>query len=168
MITPSGDGIALREVTPADRAFLEDVYASAREAELAPVPWSPGEKRTFLDSQFALQDEAYRRRFPPEAFLVIEEQGAPIGRVVLAELDAGELRIADIALLPAHRGRGIGSSLIRDVIAEGEHRGVPVSLHVERWNPAWRLYERLGFVEVSEAGAYVLLRRLPARVAPPS
>ncbi len=48
-------------------------------------------------------------------------------------------------------------------MAEASQRGLAVTLHVERWNPAWRLYERLGFAEEPSeddgGGAYVKLRR---------
>ena len=55
----------------------------------------------------------------------------------------------DIALLPDHRGRGIGARLLRDVLHEATAAGLPVRLSVERSNPARSLYERLGFRTVA-------------------
>jgi hypothetical protein len=42
-----------------------------------------------------------------------------------------------------------------------------LSIHVERFNPALRLYERLGFREVEDKGVYLLMQRVPdqARVS---
>jgi GNAT superfamily N-acetyltransferase len=46
-----------------------------------------------------------------------------------------------VAVLPAHRGKGIGSSLLERLL-----QGVPLtSLSCDPQNPAWRLYLRLGF-----------------------
>ena len=75
----------------------------------------------------------------------------------------------DIALLPAFRGRGIGSALITGLFAEADGALLPVRIHVEHANPAQRLYQRLGFAFAGEAGGvYRLMERPPrasARVA---
>lgn len=50
------------------------------------------------------------------------------------------------AVLPGHRGRGIGKALLGALQREARHRGIDrLSLSVERDNPAIALYERLGF-----------------------
>jgi ribosomal protein S18 acetylase RimI-like enzyme len=69
----------------------------------------------------------------------------------------GEIRLVDIALLPEHRGRGIGGALLRGLLDEGAVSGRRVSMHVERSNPALRLYERLGFERVKDDGIYWLM-----------
>jgi ribosomal protein S18 acetylase RimI-like enzyme len=78
----------------------------------------------------------------------------------------------DIALAPAYRGRGIGSGLLRSLIAEAQASARKLSIHVESNNPARRLYERLGFRVAGEHGVYVLLERAPVeslcRVSGPS
>ncbi|GAA2799369.1 hypothetical protein GCM10010441_25480 [Kitasatospora paracochleata] len=51
-----------------------------------------------------------------------------------------------IGIDAAHRGRGVGTLLIRRLLAEARAAGVErVSLSVERDNPAARLYRREGF-----------------------
>lgn len=67
----------------------------------------------------------------------------------------------DIALLPPHRGRGVGSALLAALTAEAEAAGKPLTIHVERFNPALRLYQRLGFAAVEDKGVYLLLRWSP-------
>jgi len=57
------------------------------------------------------------------------------------------------AVLPAHRGRGIGSALIRALEAEARDRGIGrLSLSVERDNRAAALYRRLGFKPLAREG----------------
>ena len=72
-----------------------------------------------------------------------------------------EIRLVDIALLPEHRGGGVGSAILHEILAEGKAAGKPVTIHVERFNPALRLYERLGFVPIEERGPYLLMQRAP-------
>ena len=151
-------GVTLRNVVAADREFLLDLYATTREDELAPVPWTDDEKAAFLELQFDAQAAAYQGAFPDGEFLLVLVDGEPAGRLYLGALP-GELRLIDVALLPGHRGRGIGTALMESVLRRADRDGVEVRLHVEPWNPAKRLYERLGFETVELRGIYELMRR---------
>lgn len=94
--------------------------------------------------QFEAQDRHYRAHFPDARFDVIERGGVPIGRLYV-DRSAEAIHILDIALLTEHRDAGAGSALLRDLRAEASASGRCVTIHVERTNPARRLYERLGF-----------------------
>jgi ribosomal protein S18 acetylase RimI-like enzyme len=153
-----------RPTVAADRAFLGDLYASTRADELAPVPWSAEQKRAFLDQQFELQDRYYRAQYAGADFDLLLDRDIPVGRLYVAR-SAAEIRVIDISLAPAARGRGYGTHLLRELLAESDATGVAVVMHVERFNPARRLYERLGFRVQGEYGPYDLMMRAPARVA---
>jgi len=86
--------------------------------------------------------------------------GYPIGRFYVAHLPE-EIRILDIAMLPEYRNAGIGTKLLEDLISESEASAKPSSIHVERFNPALRLYERPSFRKVSDKGVYLLMERAP-------
>lgn len=152
------EAIALRPITEGDEAFLRELYGSTRAEELAPVPWSEEQKRAFLDMQFRAQTIHYQKHYGDGEFLIIEERGESIGRLLLHRTPS-EIRIIDISLMPEHRGRGVGTKLLRDVLAEGEASNRQVSIHVEHFNPAKRLYERLGFRYVETNGVYDLMIR---------
>jgi ribosomal protein S18 acetylase RimI-like enzyme len=92
---------------------------------------------------------------------VILVGGEPAGRLYVARWPE-ELRIVDIALLPAFRGRGIGTGLLRSLMEEADAADRPLTIHVEAGNPARSLYERLGFEVAEDRGVYLFLRRPPA------
>ncbi|MGH8603206.1 MAG: GNAT family N-acetyltransferase, partial [Gammaproteobacteria bacterium] len=77
----------------------------------------------------------------------------PVGRLYLARWPS-EIRIVDLALLPAHRNAGIGTRILSDLLAEAGRAGKPVRIHVEKLNPALRLYERLAFTRIADKGVY--------------
>lgn len=155
---PSGPSVSLRPIQLSDVPFLFDLYAGTRAAELAQVDWTAEQKHAFLSHQFDAQRRAYADTYGEADFFVVLCDGAPAGRLYLARWSA-EIRIVDIVLLPDYRGRGIGSGLIRDVQEQAAAAGQAVSIHVERFNPAKRLYERLGFRLAAERDAVYLLMR---------
>lgn len=159
-LTAPATGLELRPATADNREFLLAVYSSTRADELSLVPWTEPQKAAFVASQFDAQDAYYRQIYPNAEFLVVMKDDVRVGRLYLAHLD-DEIRIIDIALLPEHRGGGIGSRLLADVITEADAIGLAVRLHVEPWNPAKRLYERLGFRSIAEQGFYLLMERAP-------
>ena len=153
--------VVLRPLGDADRAFLAQVYASTRADELATVPWTDEQKAAFLGHQFEAQDAHYRRHYGDATFDVIEVDGEPAGRLYVHR-GPREIRIVDVALTPPYRGRGLGTRLLRGVIAEAEESGRRLSIHVEVHNPARRLYERLGFRPAGDGnGVHLLMERAP-------
>jgi len=157
--------LTFRPIRPDDEAFLFQVYASTRAEELAPLPWDESQKTAFLRMQFDAQHRYYQAQFPQAAFAVILRDGRPAGRLYV-ERRPDEVRIIDIALLPEHRRAGLGSSLLKDLLAEADRAGQPIRIHVERFNPALRLYHRLGFTQVGDTGVYFLLERRPGVTGP--
>jgi ribosomal protein S18 acetylase RimI-like enzyme len=125
------------------------------------VPWDDAAKEAFLRMQFSAQDRWYHEQTPDASYQVVLVDGEPAGRLYV-DRRADEIRIVDISLLPEYRGRGIGSALLGDVLAEADAARKRVSIHVERFNRALGLYERLGFAQVEDQGVYLLLERAPS------
>ncbi len=63
-----------------------------------------------------------------------------------------------VAVLPEHRGRGVGTSLMKRLLSEASALFPAVSLSVSAENPARRLYERLGFETLEVRGGHPLMR----------
>lgn len=147
-------GMALRHEGEGDKPFLARLYVSTRWEELALSGWSDEQKAAFLLQQFGFQDLHYTRYYPGAVRAILLDREEPVGRLYLSGM-ADELRIVDVSILPSHRGRGIGTALLRTVFEQGRERRQPVTIHVEVFNTgARRLYDRLGFVEVGGDGVH--------------
>jgi ribosomal protein S18 acetylase RimI-like enzyme len=156
--------VTLRPATDADLDFMHRLYATTREDELRQVSWTDEQKAAFVSQQFHAQHQYWHENYTDTSWDVVVLDGEPIGRLYVARWP-DDIRIVDIALMPEHRGGGVGTRLLRDIMAEGDASGRKVSIHVEIFNPARALYERLGFVQAQERGVYLLMERLPAAVA---
>lgn len=154
-------GITLRAIGDNDRPFLERLYASTREAEMRMTGWNDAQQSIFLQSQFAAQQRAYLA-YPDAEFLLICHDGVPAGRIYVQTLP-DRLHVIDICLLPASRGAGVGTALMRAVIAAADACARDVGLYVETSNRALAWYRRLGFDVVGQKGFHLQMRRVQSR-----
>jgi GNAT superfamily N-acetyltransferase len=153
--------LSFRPIGPEDMEFLARLYRSTREDELAMLAdWTEEQKDAFLRQQFQAQHAYYHEHYVGAEFLLILLDEQPAGRLYIHRRPE-EIRLMDIALLPEHRNDGLGTKLVRDLLAEGEASGKPVTIHVEIYNPAMRLYQRLGFKPIADRGVYHLLEWRP-------
>src|SRR5207248_3759437 len=160
-ITSRGDSaITLRPAHVEDEGFLYAVYAGTRTDELALLSWDQAQKDAFLTMQFTAQHLHYHTCYADADFQLVLLNGRPVGRLYVARR-ADEILVIDIALLPDYRNAGIGTFLLTDLLAEASQAGKPVRLHVEPWNRARHLCERLRFRRIAEHGLYWLMEWLP-------
>jgi GNAT superfamily N-acetyltransferase len=136
--------------------------APMKAADVRTRPAGPGDREFFFSTRRVMfrayvdrlsgWDDAEQRATAEEElgrlpFQIVEEQGRQIGYLcVLHHADCDFLE--EIALVQQVQGRGIGSHLVRQVLLDAYHRGVPVRLSVFADNPARRLYARLGFAVI--------------------
>ena len=146
---------ALRPAAPADAAFLASLFRSTRP-ELAMLP--AGLADQLIAQQQQLQEMGYRQAFPEAITLVIESSGTPVGKLVLDE-QRQQLRVVDIAVDPAFRGRGFASAVLRRLQQQALETGRDVVLSVAIDNaPALRLYHSLGFQEQARDAVRAAMR----------
>ncbi|HSG47720.1 MAG TPA: ribosomal protein S18-alanine N-acetyltransferase [Longimicrobiales bacterium] len=130
-----------------------DVAAVAElEAQSFSSPWHPSTFLRLLDR-------------PGAELWVLEEGGEVLAYAVLwCILDQAEL--ANIAVRPEARGRGVGSALLDHILEVARERSVQsVFLEVRESNHVAReLYARRGFVEVGVRRGYYDVPREDARV----
>jgi ribosomal protein S18 acetylase RimI-like enzyme len=153
--------ITYRAFTEADLPFVERLFASTREEEVAQTGWPEEAQRAFIAQQFEAQHRHYSLHYAEAEWLIIEQAGVPIGRLYLSE-EKDEFLIVDITIAPEARGGGVGAAVLTDLFELARPTGKRVSIHVEKNNPARRLYQRLGFVVIEDQGVYDLMAWSPA------
>jgi ribosomal protein S18 acetylase RimI-like enzyme len=149
--------ISFRPVTAADDGLLFSLYASTRAAELAQVPWSEEQKQAFVRMQFDAQTREYAARNPQATHEIICVGEKPAGRLYLSRKEDA-FHILDIIVMPEHRGSGIGTWVVKKVMADAAREGKAVTIYVESFNPSMQFFERLGFQPVRTEGIYSLLK----------
>jgi ribosomal protein S18 acetylase RimI-like enzyme len=145
-----------RVATEDDAPFLYELFASTR-TDLDRLDWSDESRAAFCDLQWRAKQAGHAGAFPDARDEILEQDGAPVGRLLVA-VDASDLVLVDVALVPPCRGRGLGREVIAALQREAAASGRGVRLHVESGNPARRLYERLGFVARERSGLHTEMR----------
>jgi ribosomal protein S18 acetylase RimI-like enzyme len=157
--------LTYRALTPAD---LEHVKWALFEA----VSWNPERELPPFEVTIGHPELArYHRDWgrPGDAGVAAEGGGGVVGVAfyrLFTDDDHGhgyvdpETPELAVAVAPGHRGARIGARLMSDLAETARHAGIArLSLSVDAANPALRLYERLGYVELSRdhAGVRMLL-----------
>lgn len=121
--------VVYRKMTAEDVPFI-----SRLEEETFSMPWSAD---SFLE-MISKEDARY---------YVAEEDGRLLGGCGVLMI-AGEGNITNVAIAPEARNRGIGTALLRHLMAEGDRKGLTAyTLEVRVSNAAAiHVYEKLGFV----------------------
>ncbi|MFZ4271098.1 GNAT family N-acetyltransferase [Streptomyces arboris] len=140
----------LRPATP------DDVEAMA---ELRAVVMRPDLERLGVYDDHGVR-QRLRNHYAPEHTRIVESEGTFAGCVTARPFEDGR-RLENFYLSPALQGRGIGSAILRDLLAGTDAEGVPVRLQALRGSASLRLYERHGFVREREAPFDVFMVRKP-------
>ena len=110
----------------------------------------------------AQQGTAYPTNHEPAEIQIITYDDTDIGMIAIEEREA-DVFVPHVEIRPEYQGRGIGSSILEQIISDAAQRHEPVSLRVLRVNPARVLYERLGFKMIEERPTHFSMRTtLPA------
>lgn len=140
----------------ADEEFLRGLYRDSR-SDLDGVFHDEDQQRQLIDIQYRGQTLTYARDFPDASHNIIELDGRPIGRVMVDRQPAF-IQLVDLSLVREYRGIGIGTCVLKGLLAECAIKGVPCLLQVLKTNQARDLYERLGFRVEGDDGARFLMR----------
>lgn len=133
--------IDFRPATADDFAFFFQLHKDTLGPYVDQVwGWRDEEQLTYL-----------QRTIDYAATRVIVVDGVDAGRLKV-ERRQQHIYIGLIEIAPSHQGRGIGGQIVRGVRDTAFAEGKSVCLNVLRVNTgAYRLYRRLGFVEVAES-----------------
>lgn len=105
------------------------------------------------------QTEEFQHNFAPERNQIIVFQGNDIGVLELLE-DHHKMNIIELEILPEYQGKGIGSDILRNILAAGESKKKSVNVGCFKNNEyAMQLYCYLGFKYSSETPTHILLEK---------
>jgi ribosomal protein S18 acetylase RimI-like enzyme len=156
-----GGMVRLRPALPADEPFQFDLFRDHNIRMLQPG----GLPQAMLDSlatmQYRARVQSYRDSFPGARWSIIELADVPAGELIEND-ETNAIYIVDITLRPEQRRHGIGSALVRSVIAAGTERGGVRALVLVNNQASLGLFRRLGFVETGRDGGHVELRWRPS------
>lgn len=145
----------LRPAMPEDRNFL---YQLKKEVNLGYISAIWGWDEDYQQEEF---DRDFQKR---EEFSVIVSDDADAGFLQL-QRGADFLNVAEIHLLPAFRGQGLGTAVLRYIQALGDKEELPVLIGCFRANQWARdLYLRLGFQPAGESDTHYLFLYYPTKL----
>jgi ribosomal protein S18 acetylase RimI-like enzyme len=103
------------------------------------------------------QRSSFATHWKVEEVKIISVDGNDAGWLQVTELPA-EIRLQKFFILPEYQRSGIGSEVLSRLLATWRPTGKKIVLRVLKNNPARRLYERLGFSVIAEAGVVFRMR----------
>jgi ribosomal protein S18 acetylase RimI-like enzyme len=136
--------LVIRPARDSDKFFVEYLYHTTRD-DLQLIDAEPEFIESLIGQQQQAQTIGYGDQFPNAMYFIVEKQGERIGRIVL-DFHDDEIRIVDIAMIPAARGLGYGTEILHALKQAAKSAGASLVLSVYKQNiTARRLYEQEGF-----------------------
>ena len=138
---------------------------SRRAATLEDVPLLLALRRTTMDPHLSAsgasisEDQHLQRlmhRFECAEVLLCDRQ--PVGLLKVAR-EGLQWELIQIQLRPDQQGKGTGSRLIAELVAEADAAGATLTLSVLKASPAKALYERFNFMVAGESEHSYEMRR---------
>ena len=153
----------VRPATPADEPFLREMLYQSLYVEEGAAPFP---REVVRQPELSRYVEGWGRA-GDLGFVAVEiVSGLPVGAVWsrlpegvgkgFAYVDEETPELA-VAVSPEHRGKGVGTALMKRLLREASNFFPAVSLSVSPENPARRLYERLGFETLEVRGGHPLM-----------
>lgn len=121
--------------------------------------------RSYVEQTWGSFSAEYNRRnvaatIVAGSYSIIQLKGEDIGAISV-ERHPTHIQLAQFYVLPAHQNRGVGTSILRELVREGRHAGKPVRLRILAVNPVRRLYEREGFRVTSTTPERIYMELAP-------
>ena len=145
-----------RHATEDDRDALRKIHHAAYHDLIVRIfdPW-----------QEARQDRHFDAAWDRASHDSLYVDGSLVGYCSVEDGD-GVVHVHELVIDPAFQGRGIGSALLKEVMAAASDRQLPVHLQTHHNNRAAELYRRLGFVETGHTETNRLFEWTPAGKQP--
>jgi ribosomal protein S18 acetylase RimI-like enzyme len=146
--------LSLRPAQKSDDPFFYEVFRSVRAPEFAVLGLLPEQLEMLIQQQYEARTGSYEAQFPDSGNSVVLSGETPIGQFWVFRTPE-EFLVVDIALMPDHRGAGVGAILMKQFMAEADAARVPVRVTVATNNPgSLRFHQRLGFSITTQDAMY--------------
>lgn len=145
---PLPDGVFIRPIQPGDNPAVAAIIRQVM-TEFSCV----GEGYSILDPEVDKMYEAYHNE--RSVFYVVVKDGEPVGCGGIAPLAGGDPEVCELRkmyYLPALRGQGLGTRLLRGCMNEARRLGFKYMYleTVDRMSAANHLYQKAGFIRLEK------------------
>jgi ribosomal protein S18 acetylase RimI-like enzyme len=135
--------------TEENSEFFMELFGEIKSSELHLDTWPEQLRHQLIRMQFQAFEKSIQSEFPESIDFLILYHSEKAGRLQLNKTGNG-IRIINISLLPVFQNKGIGFEIINDILNEANLKKIPVNLEVDKINPAFNLYIKLGFKIINE------------------
>ncbi|MBV9863916.1 MAG: GNAT family N-acetyltransferase [Abitibacteriaceae bacterium] len=143
--------ITRRPTQEADTDFAREAHHRAYH-DVSIQQFGPWDERA--------QDRYFQTGWTAAVHEIVLCDGAPCGYACIEERPH-DMHVRELVIHPDFQNRGIGSAVLRQVMARAQERQVPVRLGTFVKNRALHLYQRLGFEEFDRTEVHILLQWVP-------
>lgn len=136
--------LTLEPIVPAHQELVYAIFLASHPELTGIEGMAEDQLQGLCRLQFAIRQEQLRQLYPAAERNLILLDGVAAG---LISIDLGsDIRIMEIGLLAKYRRQGIGSHVLKNIIAKANTLGKNISLQVLWCNQAaYQFYQKLGF-----------------------
>lgn len=151
--------VTCRPVGPGDQTFLLELFGST--CCLPDRTWGEGARAALLQFHFDEHQERMQAQHPGAERCILMHGEQRVGQLWVWR-SRDQIRLMDLTVVKRYRGRGVGSSRVQGLLAEGRRTKRRVTLSVARNQERLvRWCIRLGFSVVDDNGELVVMEAWP-------
>jgi ribosomal protein S18 acetylase RimI-like enzyme len=145
---------------PDDEPFIRRLMIETLTDQLAAWSWPDEVRDLLLDAQYNIRRQGFRAIMADHPGVIVLVDGEPVAWYVAGEFE-DEIRLVNLVVQNAYRGKGIGSAILRRLLVASDRSGKKLQLSVASNNQrASEFYARFGFRRTGDDGAHYTMERL--------
>ena len=150
------DQFSCRTESREDEPFIRGLMMETLVDQLGASSWPDSIREPVLDAQYRVRRQGFRMSAGDKPGTLVLVNGEPVAWYVAADLE-DEIRLVNLMVLRKHRGKGIGSAVLRKLVMASKALTLSVAMNNQR---AFDLYTRMGFRRTGDDGVHYFMERL--------